>query len=115
MTSVTLTNLVAERVMGWSVGPDRFMMGNRRWIPAWRFQPTERIEDAFRVLDAADPDEYRIDSCRGGSFTVKVRIAGGVGEASEMEKARAITHAVARAIGLEPEGGNEQRFRTERP
>jgi hypothetical protein len=76
-------------------------MENRRWTPAWRFQPTKRLEDAFRLLDAADPEEYSINFLRGGAFTVRVRISGTTGEASDTSKARAITHAVARALGLE--------------
>ena len=46
--------------MGWTVGPDRFMMGNRGWMPRWRFQPAEKLEDAFRLLEEAAPQEYSI-------------------------------------------------------
>ena len=56
---------------------------------------------ADRLLDAADPEEYSINFLRGGAFTVRVRISGTTGEASDTSKARAITHAVARALGLE--------------
>jgi hypothetical protein len=104
MTTPELTALLAEQVMRWTVAPDRYLMENRRWTPAWRFQPTKRLEDAFRLLDAADPEEYSINSRRGGAFTVRVQIGGIAGEAADTSKARAITHAVARAIGLEPEG-----------
>ena len=51
MTSEHLTAILAERVMGWTVGPDRFMMGNRGWMPRWRFQPAEKLDDAFRLLE----------------------------------------------------------------
>ena len=104
MTTPELTALLAAQVMRWKVAPGRYLMENRRWTPAWRFEPTKRLEDAFRLLDAADPEEYRINSRRGGAFTVRVQIDGTAGEASGTSKARAITHAVARAIGLEPEG-----------
>lgn len=103
MTSTQLTNVLAQKVMGWSVAPGRYLMENRRWKPAWRFQPTKRLEDAFRLLDAANPEEYSISSRRGGAFTVRVQIGGIAGEASDTCEARAIAHAVARAIGLEPE------------
>jgi hypothetical protein len=36
MTSEQLTAVLAGRVMGWGVGPDRFLMGNRGWMPSWR-------------------------------------------------------------------------------
>ena len=104
MTAPKLTALLAERVMGWTVHPGRYLMENRRWIPAWRFQPTTKIEDAFRLLDAAAPDEYCIHLRRGGRVFVRVQIGGIVGEASDTSRAHAITHAVARAVGLDPEG-----------
>ena len=47
MTGKQLTATLAERVMGWRVGPDRFQIGNRGWIPRGRFRPTERLQDAF--------------------------------------------------------------------
>jgi hypothetical protein len=103
MTTQELTALLAQRVMRWTVAPGRYLMENRRWKPAWRFQPTKKLEDAFRLLDAADPEEYSINARRGGAFTARVRIGGVAGEASDTSKARAITHAVARAVGLEPE------------
>ena len=104
MTTPKLTALLAEQVMRWTVHPGRYLMENRRWTPAWRFQPTKRLEDAFQLLDAADPEEYSINARRGGVFAVRVRIGGTAGEAFDTSRARAITHAVARAIGLEPEG-----------
>jgi hypothetical protein len=104
MTTPELTALLATQVMKWGVGPDRYLMENRHWTPAWRFQPTRRLADAFRLLDAADPDEYSITSRRGGAVTVRVQIGKTTGEASDTSKERAITHAVARAIGLEPVG-----------
>jgi hypothetical protein len=103
MTPPELTGLLAKQVMRWTVAPDRYLMENRRWIPAWRFQPMKRLEDAFRLLDAADTEEYSITARRDSALTVRVQIGGIVGEASDSCKARAITHAVARAIGLEPE------------
>src|SRR3954449_4157466 len=101
MTSENLAALLAKHVMGWSVGPERFLTGNRSWMPRWRFQPTEKLVDALRLLDAAHPAEYIINSRRDGPFTVRVQIGAATGKATDTSKARAITHAVARAIGLE--------------
>jgi hypothetical protein len=87
--------------MGWRVGPDRFLTGKRGWLPRWRFQPAQRVEDAYRLLKQAEPQECTIDRAADGPFWVKVRIAGTTGEARESHEARAITFAIARAIGIE--------------
>lgn len=86
--------------MGWSAAPDRFLMGNRKWIPRWRFAPLTNLADAFRLLDAAKPVEYAISGRATGEFRVRVRLAGGTGEARDTSKPRAIAYAVARAIGI---------------
>jgi hypothetical protein len=87
--------------MGWGVGPDRFLMGQRGWIPRWRFQPTESLVDAFRLLEEAAPQEYSMCGDSKGNFRVQVRIGDGTGEADGTSKPRAITVAVARALRLE--------------
>jgi hypothetical protein len=88
--------------MGWGVGPDRFLVGDRRWLPRWRFQPMKRLEDAFRLLEHAAPEDYTMGATEaGGLFWVKVRVAGMTGEARESSKSRAITLAIARALDLE--------------
>lgn len=86
MTDEHLTALVAQRVMGWTVGPDRFMMGNRSWMPRWRFQPAKRLEDAFRLLERAAPQECTMGTGENGGFWVKVRLASCTGEACESSK-----------------------------
>jgi len=101
MTSEQLTALLAKKVMGWRVGPDRFMMGGRQWQPRWRFQPLLRMDHAFRLLERAAPQEYAVGAATDGNFWAKVRIDGITGEARESTQARAITFAIARAIGLE--------------
>jgi hypothetical protein len=83
------------------VAPDRFLLGGRRWVPRWRFAPLTNLEDAFHLLDAAKPEEYAISGSANGEFRVTVRLAGGIGAASDGSKPRAIAHAVARAIGIE--------------
>ena len=81
MTSERLNAILAERVMGWCVGPHRWaMIGGRRWLPRWRFQPTTRLEDAFRLLDRLVPEEYTIGTAPNGRFWAKIRVAGVDGE-----------------------------------
>jgi hypothetical protein len=96
-----LTVILAEQILHWRVAQGRFLMPGRVWKPAWRFQPTERLEDSFSLLDAADASEYSI-FLRDGIITARVVIAGSVGEARDTSKPRAITFAIARAIGLDP-------------
>ena len=100
MTSEHLTAILAERVMGWTIGPDRFMMGNRGWMPRWRFQPAENLDDAFKLLEKAAPQDYAMGD-DGKGFWVRVRIGKAIGEARDASKPRAITFAVARAVGIE--------------
>src|ERR1039458_2730642 len=47
LTADGLTALLAECVLGWRSGPDRFMMADRQWLPRGKFRPTTRIEAAF--------------------------------------------------------------------
>lgn len=101
MTNDQLTALLAERVMGWTVGPERFLMGGRRWLPRWRFQPAARLADAFRLLERAAPQEYATGATENGGFWARVRVDGTTGEARESSQPRAMTFAIARAIGLE--------------
>jgi hypothetical protein len=101
MTSERLTSILAERVMGWRVGPDRFQMGNRAWLPRPRFRPTERIQDAFRVLLAAEPSEYTMAGGSGRSSWARLRIDGAFGEASSSSMPTAISLAIARALGIQ--------------
>jgi hypothetical protein len=103
MTSEHLTAVLAEKIMRWSIGPDRFMMGDRRWMPRWRFQPTENLIDAFQLLDSAAPDEYSMSGGNDVGFLVRVRIGKVIGEARGISKPLAITQAIARAVGIEVE------------
>ncbi|HEY1205254.1 MAG: hypothetical protein ABSH46_11190 [Bryobacteraceae bacterium] len=100
MTTDQLTAVLAKRVMGWGVGPDRFLTANRGWMPRWRFQPTENLDDAFKLLENAAPQDYSMGD-GGKGFRVRVRIGRTVGEAHDISKPRAITFAVARAVGIE--------------
>lgn len=99
MTADVLTRLLAERVLGWTVAPDRYLLGDRRWLPEWRFRPLVDLADAFRLLDHA-ADRYRLIRNRS-RFSVEVHIGSSRGKAVGEHKARTITIAVGRALGLE--------------
>ncbi|MGD1095844.1 MAG: hypothetical protein ABSB35_28110 [Bryobacteraceae bacterium] len=96
-----LTNVLARHVMKWDIGVDRFLMGRRKWIPCWRFQPMERLEDAFRLLEVAAPQEYTMSREGPGPFCVRVRISGKTGEARDRSMPRAISLAVSRALQIQ--------------
>ena len=103
MSPDSLTALLAERVMHWSVAPDRFLLGNRQWITRRRFQPLSDVRDAFRLLRKLT-SVFSLSRGEDGMFTAAVMIGDRAGCASGESEAAAITYAVARAIGLEPEG-----------
>ena len=94
-----LTCVLAEKIMGWGIAPERFLMGKRQWIPRWRFQPLANLEDAFRLLEKAAAS-FTLTATADGDFTARVSLAGRTGSASGRSKATTITMAVARAIGL---------------
>ena len=101
MSNDQLTAVLAQRVMGWTVGPERFSMGNREWMPRWRFQPADKLDDAFRLLQEAAPQAYSICGDDKGSIHVQVRINGAIGEARGTSVPGAVTYAIARAVGIE--------------
>ena len=103
ITQQRLTTFLAERVLGWSEGPDRFLRGKRSWLPKWRFQPLVNFKDAFVLLEAAAPNTYRMDADATGEFRVRLEIKGCVGEARDRLIARAISIAIARALGISAE------------
>ena len=101
-SSEHLTVELAQRVMGWRAGPDRFIKPGRSWIPRWRFAPMARLEDAFHLLDCV-ASAYRLQTLEDGTFSAEVRVGSRIGKASGEPKARAITLTVARVLGLEVE------------
>ena len=103
VTSENLTAILAKRVMGWEVGPDRFLKGNRSWICRERFQPTKRMQDAHELLMAADPAEFFLGGGKNKSFWAKVQIGGTHGKAGARTMPLAICLAIARALGIEVE------------
>jgi hypothetical protein len=95
-----LTALLAERLMGWTPAPDRFLLSNRRWMPRWRFQPFKELSDAFQLLEGAKPDRF-VMGCDGGEeFWVRVEMTGRIGTARHSSKPYAITTALMRAAGI---------------
>jgi hypothetical protein len=101
MQAEKLITILAERVMGWRVAPDRFLMSDRRWLPRWRFLPTEKIEHALWVLEKVKPQKYSIEGDALGNIRVKVQIADKSGEARATSMPLAICQAIAKAIGVE--------------
>jgi hypothetical protein len=99
MTAEALTALLAERIMHWSVAPDRFMLGNRQWITRSRFQPLSDVKHAFRLLEAVATG-FSLVRLPGGAFRAEVRVGRHTGVASGEPKAACITLAVARAVGI---------------
>jgi len=99
MSTEQLTAILAERAMGWVVGPERFLLGGRRWLPRWRFRPLTELADAFQLIDRV-ADHYTLTK-NGRTFTAQVRTGSGRGTASGEQMARTITLAVARALGME--------------
>ena len=100
MTDNVLIDRLALQVLHWRIGPDRFVTGNRSWLPKWRFNPLQRLEDAFMLLDHSKSVRYVI-SQTGGTFQVEVEHDGKIGKAAGKSKPRSITLALARSLGLE--------------
>jgi len=99
VTDQRLTDELATRVLGWKPSSDRFVKPGRGWLPRWRFRPLEEITDALRLLDAAT--QHYILKSDGPTFTADVEINSRRGKASGRCKAKTISVAVARAMGLE--------------
>jgi hypothetical protein len=90
---------LAERLLGWRIGPDRFIKPGRSWSPRSRFRPFEKIADSFQLLDRAD--SFSVTSTHRGRYIAEVHSGGRRGEACGEQMARAITTALARALGME--------------
>lgn len=101
MTDQCLTALLAERVMDWKVSSDRFLTGDRGWMPRWRFQPEKQVSDALQLLVGAAPQAYTIVADEHGEFAVQIQVSGRTVKAVSRLLPLAITLAVARAIGID--------------
>ncbi len=91
--------ILAERILGWKACPDRFIKSGRAWIPRNRFRPLTRLEDAFLLLDNA-ASNYSLTRV-GRLFTAEVQIGVVTGNATGGPRARTITLAIGRALGIE--------------
>ena len=100
MSEAQLVDRLAQQVLRWTVARDRFLLGNRGWIPRWKFSPCERLNDAVKLLDGAAPTSYAIIRTNG-QFQVTVDVEGNVGRASGQSRPRTIVLALARSLGLE--------------
>jgi hypothetical protein len=100
VTDQRLTDELAARVLRWRLAPDRYIKSGRSWIPRWRFRPLEELGDAFQLLEAA-ASGYTLALVEGGPFTAAVQVHGRMGQASGESRARTITIAICRALGLE--------------
>jgi len=99
MNEGRLTDQLATQVLGWRPSSDRYLKPGRGWIPRWRFRPLQELTDAFRLLDTGVQQYTLTRDSRG--FSAEVQIGSRRGSASGINKARTITLAVARALGLE--------------
>ena len=98
LTDNALIDQLGE-VLHWRIGPDRFLTANRSWLPGWKFNPLERLEDSFRLFDDCESICY-ILSRRGKFFQVKAQHGGKIGRAVGNSLPRTITLAVARSLVL---------------
>lgn len=100
MSDERLTDQLAERGMGWRLAPGRYLRSGRSWVPRSRFRPLVDLRDAVRLLDSVT-DDYSLIAEPGGAFIAKVRVAGRIGKAAGEPKARTVSLAVARAMGID--------------
>jgi hypothetical protein len=98
-----LTALLVQHVMGWTVGPNRFLMDGRRWLPKWRFQPTKNIADALRLLHTANVSNYALHFDTSGRYRAKLRSNGSWYEASNSSLCVAVCLAIADIYGIHVE------------
>jgi hypothetical protein len=104
VTNDQLAATLAERILGWRVGPERFLLGNRQWITRSQFRPFDRVQDAFRLLRKT-PSAFSLTKTRDGVFTAIVQVGDRAGTASGQAAAAAITSAIARALGVDGRDG----------
>ena len=100
ITAEQLTAILARRVLGWGVAPDRFLKGGRRWSPRWHFQPLERMEHALQLLEKANA-RYTVENASDGRATARVTVGDRIGTSSADSAAAALTIGLAKAIGID--------------
>src|SRR5580693_5422407 len=97
-----LTSKLA-RLLGWKIAPNRYVLGNRKWLPRWRFQPAKNIADSFRVLEAAGVEEYVLHCGLNGLYRVQLRTRHASAEAAGPSLPLAICLAIARVHHIDLE------------
>jgi hypothetical protein len=96
-----VTEALASQVLGWRSAPGRFLTTGKSWLPKSRFRPFDRLEHAFLLLDKAS-GRYMLSCAHGSpSFSASVTVGKRTGKAQGEAKARTITQAIARALGME--------------
>ena len=100
MNDERLVDELACRVFGWRAAPGRYVKGGRSWTPRHRFAPLLRLDDAFQLVDRV-ATSCNLIVAKGGPVFVEVQLGARVGNASGKSKARTVTIALARALGLE--------------
>lgn len=100
MSDQQLTGEFGVRVMGRTLAPGRYLRSGRSWISRSRFRPLVDLRDAIRLLDSVT-DDYSLLAKPGSVFTAKMRVAGRIEKAAGEPKARTVSLALARAIGLD--------------
>jgi hypothetical protein len=95
-----LADKLAERIFAWRPAPDRYLKPEGGWVARSRFRPFDDVRDALRLAGKLTR-RYSLRSTPDG-FTVEVNHGGRVGRATDKSQARAITLAVADAIGVDP-------------
>lgn len=102
MSNELLTAILVEKIMGWRVCPDRFLTRDRQWLPRHKFQPTKKLDNAFKLLNAAEPLEYTLGGTnRTGDCWARVKLNGTAGEATSRSMPMAICLAIARALSID--------------
>jgi hypothetical protein len=99
ITCEQLTAILARKIMGWAVGPDRFLKGERKWSPRWHFQPLRRVDQALELLEKAG-GTYTFEKTGARAFKARVAVGDRSGVASGKSKAATITVALSRAIRI---------------
>ena len=99
MTAEQLTEILAQRIMGWRIGPSRILKGGRQWAPRWHFQPLRRFEHAFQLLEKLN-GTYTLARAGDGTYTAQVCVGDRRGTAVGESEAGAVTVALARAVGI---------------
>jgi hypothetical protein len=98
VTDNLLINRLAQEILQWRVAPGRFLTAGRGWVPRWKFNPLERIEDAFMLLERSGASQCVI-SRLGSTYRVAVERDGRLGRSNGRSIARTVTAALVDTFG----------------